>query len=83
MKALIKKLLGSKKNVAFLVGGLVWLASLLGVGISEQQALQAIGLVSTFIVGVGLADFAKEKEKIAVEGLKEVHQVIEKKPETL
>jgi hypothetical protein len=51
----------SRKAKALLVGIILALAGKAGLDLSHEQVLYAVGLIATFMVSQGLADFGKEK----------------------
>ena len=70
---IIKKLLGSKKFVTGLAAIIAAvLNDLLGRPVSEEVVLSSLGMVAALVVGQGIADHGKEKEKVANEGRKQI-----------
>lgn len=61
----VKDLLKSKKFLALLAGLVVWLASLLGADLSNEQVLPVMLTIASYIVGQGIADKGKEAVKEA------------------
>lgn len=58
----LKNLFSSKKFTAALAGVLVVVAQQFGLPITEEAALSILGMLGTYVVGQGLADFGKERK---------------------
>lgn len=63
MMDIIKSLLSSKKFLAMIVGLIVTLVGKIGWDIPEETVSKLVGLVASYVVGQGIADFGKEAEK--------------------
>jgi len=57
----IKGLFGSKKFLAMLTGFIVTLVAKIGWDIPEETITKLVGLIASYILGQGMADFGKEK----------------------
>jgi xanthosine utilization system XapX-like protein len=65
MKAVLRDLLSSKKCLAAIAGvGVILLNKLLSIDMPEEDLLKVLGMIATYIVGQGVADFGKEKAKV-------------------
>lgn len=64
IKPVLASLFSSKKFLAFLAGALVWVAKQAGADIPKDQLISFLGLVSVYVLGQGVADLGKEKEKV-------------------
>ena len=64
MKKALKDLFASKKFLAALTGGIIWVAGKVGFGLSAATVGPVGALLAVFIVGQGIADTGKEKAKI-------------------
>jgi len=68
LKQVLRDLFSSKKAVAAMASIGVIVANSVGLtALSETTLTMILGVIATFIVGQGLADFGKEKAKIEVE----------------
>ncbi|MCB0509694.1 MAG: hypothetical protein KDC82_02945 [Bacteroidetes bacterium] len=59
----LKEVFGSKKFLAGL-GGIIAVLLHKFFNIPEDTTMQIVGLIASYIIGQGLADFGKEKAKI-------------------
>lgn len=60
-------LIRSKKFLALIGGGLVWVLAKVGLDLDSNDVTGLLVLVSSYIIGQGVADNGKEAEKIKSE----------------
>jgi hypothetical protein len=64
VKKTLAALLSSRKFLVMAASVVAYGASRLGLNISAEEALPAIGLVGTYIIGQGIADNGKERAQV-------------------
>jgi uncharacterized membrane protein (DUF441 family) len=60
MLSVLKQFAQSKKAIAAAAGIVVLLAAKIGLDIPPETAVEITGIVISYILGVGLADFGKD-----------------------
>ena len=56
-----KEMLGSKKFLAALIAGVVWVAGRFGLALNNEELLGAVTPLWLYVLGQGMADFGKAK----------------------
>lgn len=63
IKPVLASLFGSKKFLALLAGGLIWLLGKGGLAVTEADVTPVLLLIASYLGAQGLADFRKEGDK--------------------
>ena len=71
MKEVLKALFSSKKFLALIAGLASWLVAKAGLDIPSEDLMPLILMLSSYLVGQGVADFGKESAKIHTQAAKE------------
>ncbi|MDE2645281.1 MAG: hypothetical protein OXI05_05530 [Bacteroidota bacterium] len=63
----LRDLFKSKKAIATIMGLLVTLLEGVGLDIPQDTLVAVVGLIAVYVVGQGVADHGKEKEKVRIQ----------------
>lgn len=64
MQDALKEMFASKKFIAMLAGIIITLAAKIGFDVDNETAMMIVGLVSSYVLGQGVADAGKSKAKL-------------------